>query len=253
LKAGKSGVLATVFRVDGEFRASVGTHLFLLETGTVTEDVMNPTLTAALTEDSMEALRSKRTTVKAYRFMEGTVEALLEFLRPPVPLVIIGAGTDSVPLARFAKELGWNVTVVDHRSAFITKDRFPSADELLLLRPEEIADKLSLRADMCVLIMTHNFSHDLQLLRTILPSPVPYIGILGPSKRTALLLEKVRESGFEPTGRQLERLHGPVGLNIGAESPEEIALSVLSEIQAFLNGRGGGFLRNHGGPIHSGS
>jgi xanthine dehydrogenase accessory factor len=89
------------------------------------------------------------------------------------------------------------------------------------------------------------------LLRTLLPSNAQYVGILGPAKRTELLLEKVRESGFTPTSRQLDRLHGPVGLNIGAESPEELALAILAEIQAFINSRNGGFLRDHSGPIHT--
>ena len=246
----KSGVLVSIFRVEGEFRATIGSHLFLLEDGTVAEDIKNPTLTAALTEDCLTALRTKKTCVKEYRFMEGVVEALIEVIRPAVPLVIIGAGPDSVPLARFAKELGWSVTVIDHRPAFITQERFPNADSLILARPEEMQEKIEFKGNTVAVIMTHNFSHDLQLLRTLLPSPALYVGILGPSKRTELLLEKVRESGFTPSAKQLERLHGPIGLNIGAESPEEIALSVLSEIQAFLNGRGGGFLRDHGGPIH---
>ncbi len=250
LQLEKSGVLASIFRVEGEFRATIGSHLLLLEDGSVTEDIKNPTLTAALTEDCLAALRTKSTSVKEYRFLEGTVETLIEVIRPPLPLVIIGAGADSVPLARFAKELGWSVTVIDHRPAFITKERFPNADALLCVRPEELSGKFRFKGNSIALIMTHNFSHDLQLLRTLLPSPARYIGILGPSKRTDLLLDKVRESGFSPTGKQLERLHGPVGLNIGAESPEEIALSILSEIQAFVNGRSGGFLRDHGGPIH---
>jgi xanthine dehydrogenase accessory factor len=251
LTSEKSGVLASIFRVEGEFRATIGSHLLLHEDGSVTEDIKNPTLTAALTEDCLGALRTRRTSVKEYRFIEGTVEALIEVIRPPLPVVIIGAGADSVPLAKFAKELGWSVTVIDHRPAFITKDRFPDADTLLLARPEELSDKFRFKGNSVALILTHNFSHDLQLLRTLLPSPAQYIGILGPSKRTELLLEKVRESGFTPTGKQLERLHGPIGLNIGAESPEEIALSILSEIQAFVNGRSGGFLRDHEGPIHS--
>jgi xanthine dehydrogenase accessory factor len=247
----KTGVLASIFRVEGELRAAIGTHLLLQEDGTVTEDIRHPTLTAALTEDCLAALRARKSGVKEYRFIEGTAEALLEVIRPPLPLVIIGAGADAVPLTKFAKELGWNVTVIDHRPALLTKLRFPDADALIAARPEEIFDKFRFKGNTVALIMTHNFSHDLQLLRGLLPSAAHYVGILGPSKRTELLLEKVRESGFTPTGKQLERLHGPVGLNIGAESPEEMALSILSEIQAFVTGRRGGFLREHGGPIHS--
>jgi xanthine dehydrogenase accessory factor len=246
----KSGVIASVFRVDGEFKAKVGSHLFLQEDGSVAEDIKNPILSAALTEDCLAALRSRSSFVKEYQFLEGVVEAFIEVIRPPVPIVIIGAGADSVPLSRFATELGWKVTVADHRPAFLTNERFANADELILVRPEEISDKIEFKGNTVAVIMTHDFSHDLQLLRTLLPSPALYIGLLGPSKRTGLLLEKLRETGFTPTSKQLARLHSPIGLNIGAESPEEIALSILSEIQAFLNGRSGGFLRDHTGPIH---
>ena len=250
LSENKSGVIASVFRVDGEFRASVGSHLFLYENGRVEEDIKNPALCAALTEDCLSALRSKTPEVKEYRFTEGIVEAFVEVIHPPVPIVIFGAGADSVPLARFADELGWNVTVVDHRPAFLTNDRFPTADVLLLARPEEITDKLQIGSHSAAVILTHNFSHDLQLLRALLPSPAMYVGLLGPSKRAGMLLEKLRETGYTPTAQQLSRLHSPIGLNIGAESPEEIALSILAEIQAIISNRSGGFLSNHAGPIH---
>ena len=251
LAAERTGVLASIVRVEGEFKATIGSHLFMLEDGSVTEDIKNPILCAALTEDCLASLRTKKTFVKEYRFLEGVVQALIEVIRPPVPLVIIGAGGDSAPLARLAAELGWRITVVDHRPDFITKERFPGAAELILARPEEVGEKVRFKGNTIAVIMTHNFSHDLQLLRTLLPSSAPYVGILGPAKRTELLLEKVRETGFTPTSRQLARLHGPVGLNIGAEAPEEIALAILSEIQAFINGRTGGSLRDHTGPIHA--
>lgn len=250
LSESKSGVIASVFRVDGEFRTRVGSHFFLSEGGRVEEDIKNPALCAALTEDCLSALRSKTSDIKEYRFTEGVVEAFVEVLRPPVPIIIFGAGADAVPLARFADELGWHVTIVDHRPAFLTTNRFPTADALLSARPEEVSEKLQVGSQSAAVILTHHFSHDLQLLRALLPSPAMYVGLLGPSKRAEMLLEKLRETGYAPTGQQLGRLHSPIGLNIGAESPEEIAISILAEIQAFMNGRSGGFLSNHAGPIH---
>jgi len=246
----KLGVSATIFRVDGEFKAKVGTRLLVREDGTVAEDIKNPVLSAAILEDCLKALRSKQSGVREYRFLEGVVEAFIEFIRPPIPLLIFGAGPDAIPLARFAKELGWHVTVVDHRPAHATKENFPTVDALLVARPEEIADAVSLKPHSAAVILTHNFSHDLQLLRSLLPSPVRYLGVLGPSKRTGMLLEKLKEWGFTPSEKQRARLHCPVGLNIGGESPEEIALSILAEIQAFVSGRAAGFLKDHSGPIH---
>ncbi len=251
ISARTSGVIASVFRVEGELKVSVGSHLFLAENGRITEDVRNPVLTAALTEDCLKALQKKSSYDREYRFTEGVAEVLIEFVRPPLPMIIFGAGTDAVPLARMADDIGWTVTIVDHRPAFIDKTRFATAHHRILARPEEVSEKVTLTSSTVAVVLTHDFSHDLQVLRTLLPSQVSYIGLLGPAKRAELLLEKLKEEGFRPTPQQLSRLHAPVGLNIGAESPEELALSILSEIQAYMNGRSAGFLRDHPGPIHS--
>ena len=250
ISSAKPGVIASVYRVDGELKVTVGSHLFLAEDGKIQEDIKNPVLSAAVTEDCIQVFRSKSSRNKEYRFTEGVVEVLIEFIKPPLPLFIFGAGAEAIPLARMAKDLGWTVTVVDHRPAFIDKARFASADQFILARPEEVAVKTTLKADAVAVILTHDVTHDTELLRTLLPSEASYVGLLGPSKRAEQLLEKLKETGLALTPEQLARFHSPIGLNIGAESPEEIALSILSEIQAFLNGRSGGFLRDHPGPIH---
>jgi xanthine/CO dehydrogenase XdhC/CoxF family maturation factor len=99
-------------------------------------------------------------------------------------------------------------------------------------------------------VMTHNYLHDLELLKTLLPSPVRYLGILGPKSRTEKLFQDLQEQGITPTETQLQRLYSPVGLDIGADTPEEIALSIVAEIQAVLANHSGGSLRNKLGPIH---
>jgi xanthine dehydrogenase accessory factor len=242
-------VVAVVFRVDGEFRAFVGMRLMVREDGSVVENVMNPVLAAVLLESARQALEDGKSEVKEYRFGEGVVEALVEVVDPPTPLIIFGAGYDAIPVARLAGELGWNVTVVDHRPAFLAAERFPDA-KLVQLRPEEIGQSLSIDRHTAVVVMTHNFEHDLHLLKSLLPSPAQYVGLLGPRKRTELLLEKLRDQGVTPTEAQLARLHAPIGLDLGAESPEAIALAILAEIQATLAGRRGGYLRDLRGPIH---
>lgn len=245
-----TGIVATVFRVDGEFKAKVGTRVLMDDRGTIQENVRNPVLSAALLEDCREALNASCGKVKEYRFTEGVVEAFIEVVQPPTPLFIFGAGYDAIPVVRFAKELGLEVTVVDHRPAFASKERFPTADACVVARPEEAVEKVSLDQRAAAVIMTHNFSHDLELLKALLPSPARYIGLLGPNMRAERLLNNLRKTGFTPTDGQLARLHAPVGIDIGAESPEEIALSILAEIQAVLAKRSGGFLKNSPGPIH---
>lgn len=205
----------------------------------------------------------------------GKAEVFIEVIQPPVPLMIFGAGHDAVPLVRLAQELGWYVTLVDSRQADGTRERFPSADEVVLVRPEGIsdseallrlrkhgalakrhevqqqsADRLRVNNRTMAVIMTHNYLHNLELLKILLPSPVRYLGILGPKSRTGKLLQDLQEQGITPSEQQLQRLYSPVGLNIGADTPEEIALSIVAEIQAVLGDRSGGSLRNYQGPIH---
>jgi xanthine/CO dehydrogenase XdhC/CoxF family maturation factor len=98
--------------------------------------------------------------------------------------------------------------------------------------------------------MTHNYSHDALYLKHLLQSPVFYIGLLGPTTKSSMLLQKLQEQGFHPSSEQLGRLYTPVGLDIGAETPEEIALSIIAEIQAVLGERRGGFLKERKAPIH---
>jgi xanthine/CO dehydrogenase XdhC/CoxF family maturation factor len=243
------GVIATVFRVDGEFNAQVGTRLMVREDGEMAENVRNPVLSAALVESAWQAMESGTSAVKECRFLEGVVEAFVEVVNPPTPLVVFGAGNDAVPLARMAQELGWSVAVIDHRPAVLTAERFPNCT-LINSRPEEVANTLTLMHHAVAVVMTHNLLHDLQLLKFLLSTPSRYIGLLGPRTRTSLLLEQLAAEGIAMSDEQRARLFAPVGLDLGAESPEEIALSILAEIRAVLSHRHGGFLREHEGPIH---
>jgi len=169
-------------------------------------------------------------------------EVFLEYVAPPLPLLIVGAGQDALPLVRFAKELGWQVTVVDGHSNQARPERFPSADRVLVCDPVHPLRGLTVNRNTCAVIMSHSYPQDEAFVKALLPKPIRYLGVLGPRKRTDRML-----AGLEAPAH----LHSPVGLDIGADSPEEIALSVVSEIQAALTGREGGMLLHRPGPIHS--
>ena len=181
----------------------------------------------------------------------GSVGVFVERIEPPTPLVLFGAGHDAMPVVRLAKELGWHVTVVDHRPAYATPARFPLADRLLVAAPEDVPAQLSLAEETLALVMTHNYLRDLKLLELLLPSPLRYVGQLGPRKRTEQLLADLGQRGIHPEPEQLNRLYAPVGLDIGSESPSEVALSMLAEMQAVITGRDGGFIRARKSHIHS--
>jgi xanthine/CO dehydrogenase XdhC/CoxF family maturation factor len=176
----------------------------------------------------------------------GRYEAFFERLSPPVKLMVYGAGADAVPLARIGHELGWQVTVTDHRPAYLTAERFPEAKELKL---EERVLAVDVAADhrTAIVIMTHNFDRDRLILPAALASPAFYIGVLGPKSRSQQLLSET----FNDPGIPLPaRLYAPIGLDIGGQTPEGIALAIVAEIQSVLRSRNGGHLREREGSIY---
>ena len=173
-----------------------------------------------------------------------------ETIEPPVALAIFGAGDDAQPLVRFAKELGWQVTVADPRPAYATSQRFPEADAVVLARPEDAPARVALDAATLVIVMTHHYAHDVPLLRQLLPRPLAYLGLLGPRKRAERILDDLAAGGLPLTSEQRQRLHAPVGLDLGADNPEEVALAVLAEMKATLAGRDARPLKQRTQPIH---
>jgi len=159
--------------------------------------------------------------------------------------VIFGGGPDAVPLLTAAKALGWRVVVIATRPAADAAERFAAADQLLLTNSDDPAAGLSLDDHTAVVMMTHNFDRDLRFLAA-LNRPVRYLGILGPRRRTDRLLAQAKlPAGFDRTG-----LFAPIGLDLGAESPDEIALAIVAEILATVRGRSAQPLCQRGGPIH---
>lgn len=173
-----------------------------------------------------------------------------ETIAAPPALVVFGAGDDAQPLARFAKILGWHLTVADSRAAHATTERFPEAAAVCVAPAMELAARVGLDGSTSAVVMTHRYRDDLALLRTLLPGPVRYLGLLGPRKRTARLLAELAGEGFATDAAALARLHAPVGLDLGGTTAETVALAIVSEIQARLAGRSGGCLRERTGAIH---
>jgi xanthine/CO dehydrogenase XdhC/CoxF family maturation factor len=174
-----------------------------------------------------------------------------ETVHPPVRLVVCGAGNDAIPLARFAGMLGWSVTVVDHRASFATRERFPDADAIVALNladdPDALARALTIDSSTAAVCMAHSATHDRAYLRALIAMDAGYVGVLGPRRRTMEMLSDAR--GEKPVALP-PNVHSPIGLDIGAETPEEIALAIVAEITAVQNERSGGKLRDRAGPIH---
>jgi xanthine/CO dehydrogenase XdhC/CoxF family maturation factor len=244
-------VVATVFSLAGaQAPAQMGERLLLLADGRVEGSITEASaLHQTILADAQAALQASQPAVREYAAGAGTVRVCLEILRPPVRLSIYGAGNDVQPLVRLAAGLGWRVQVLDGRPAQAQPSRFPEAELVRVLPLAEVGAEL--HDARLALLMSHNYYYDLAVLRHLLHAPTPYIGLLGPRKKHERLLTDLHKE--EPAAAKLlaGRLYSPIGLNLGAETPEEIALSIVAEIQAVLAGRPAGFLRDSPQPIHS--
>jgi xanthine/CO dehydrogenase XdhC/CoxF family maturation factor len=248
--AHEHAVLATVWRTSGGRHACAGNRLFQDGGGMRWTDIGDSELARAVSTDAAKVLERRRSTTTSYRLPTGEAEVLLEYLPPPVSLVVFGGGPDAVPLVRLAKALGWHVTVVDARLAAANRSRFPEADAVVSCGPQEVPARVPLTHHSIAVVMTHNYRLDLSLLEVLLPSPVGYLGLLGPKARAERLLQDLSGAGFVASPEQLRRLHAPAGLDLGAEGPQEIALAIMAEVKATLAGRVPGPLRERHGPIH---
>lgn len=179
----------------------------------------------------------------------GTGEVFFEISAPAPELVIFGAGPDAVPLARQAWALGFAVTAVDVRSLGLAADRFPWVT-LVQAHFSEFPVKVRLHGGSFVLVMNHHVERDRESLRFALDSAAGYIGVLGPRSRYEKLLTGLAATGYVPPGSSLARVHSPVGLSVGAETPEEVAVSILGEILAVRRGFEGGFLSGSTTSLH---
>lgn len=224
-----------------EPRNLAGRHLTIDTRGSVSTNIDDPRLAALLEAQANAALAAG----DSRHFAAEDLEAFIEVLRPAIRLVIYGAGDDAVPLTKIAKVLGWQVMVFDGRAHYATSERFPLADLVAVRQPGKAASIVD--PWTVAVIMNHSYSQDQQVLQELAPVPLLYMGLLGPRKRTRQIFA---DSGLDERLLNSD-LHTPMGLDIGADGPEQVALAVMAEIQASLNGRAGGPLRDRRGSIHA--
>lgn len=246
----QKAVLVTLFSLQDKKAKQAGTRLLLTENKQSIGSYPENDLQNQLLADAAETLQTHTSQLKDYQQESIKMTAFLEFLKPCVSLVIIGAGNDAIPLAQMATVLGWQVTVADGRANYATHARFPMAKQVLVAKPDELLPQLEIDAQTVVVLMTHNYNYDFAMLRQLLPLPIPYVGALGPKKKLQRMLGELKEDGFEPDKQQLQKVFGPTGIDLGAETSEEIALSIVAEIKAVLAGKQVNSLRDNAGAIH---
>jgi xanthine dehydrogenase accessory factor len=244
LKEERAAVLARLLESSSP-SLQAGARLFIPEEGEPMGDLGDPSLNRLVIERAREKLATlyPRSETCPVSLPGGEqVQVFFDINLPPFELMIFGAGHDAVPVAKFALELGFRTTVVDPRPAYATGERFPGS-RIILADRHSWEEKVTVGRRTFVLVMNHHLERDRAAIRFALNSPAPYVGVLGPRSRRERMLEALEKEGVRFEKEQLSRMYSPVGLDIGAETPEEVAVSILAEVLAFRSGHKGGFLR----------
>lgn len=235
-------VLITIFSLNDKLASQPGTCVLLDQTEKITGSFPDPIIEYALLKDAKFVLKNGSSVTKTYIY-EDKFTCFIELLQPAVSLVLVGAGNDAIPLTNMAAVLGWQVTVIDGRANYITAERFPNAHKLIVAKPDSVLSKINPDDRTAFVLMTHNYNYDIAILKQLLRLQLNYIGALGPKKRLNRMLEELTGEGVDIKADVLNGIYGPAGLDVGSENAEEIALSIIAEIQAVLKNRNGLSLR----------
>ncbi len=248
----REAILVTCFSEDRR-QLQLGSMLLTDACGSAqsapSDDAVDPRLSEAIA-----LAKSKRQSVlTSYKLQKMECKALVEYLAPTVHLVVVGAGNDAQPLVETADILGWEITVVDGRATHASEQRFPAAKQIIVTAADHVIPKIQIDPWTVFVLMTHNYQYDLQVLGQLVATNAAYIGSLGPKIKLDRMFKDLEQLGLVLTESDRRRIHGPVGLDIGAENAAEIAIAVLAEIKAVLSGRPGTPLKYLPTKIHAAS
>lgn len=247
LKYENTGAHAIVFESESD-HILVGSKVALDDKG---EIQCATTLKDLFTSDLNQVVQNQKPIIKEYATSQGRIKVFMELIQPRIDLLIFGGGFDAKPVTELAHVLGWNVRVTDECVAHLVPINFPLANELQSCKREFVDQEIKITPFTAVVLMSHNLKYDEEVMRQIIGSDAPYIGILGPKKRADKIFKTLKEKyQIEISTEQMDKIHAPIGLDIGAETPDEIAVSIISEIQAKFSNRSGGFIKYRTGPIH---
>jgi xanthine/CO dehydrogenase XdhC/CoxF family maturation factor len=245
----RRSVLATLIRVSG-LPLDPGDLAVLPHAGTELSglDELPAGLRSEIEATARDRLALRSSSAVLHTWAGAELDIAYEVCSPRLRLCVCGAGPDAVPLVALAKTMGWQVTLIDHRPAMLSADRWPGVKRVLLsslLRADKMVERAACNA---AVVMSHNYEWDLIHVEALLAAGVPYVGVLGPGGRTRRMIETLGVSEADAA-----RLYAPVGLDIGGETAEEIALAIVAEVQAISADRPGGPLRERPGAIHDDS
>jgi xanthine dehydrogenase accessory factor len=233
LAAEKLFAAATLLEGDG----AAGNKLLIYPDGSYQGELLPAELQAQVIADARELMRQETSTTLTY----GETQVYIEVYAPPPRLIIVGGVHTAIPLSQYARILGFRVTIVDGRGRFATRERFPDVDEIIVAWPDEALPKLRIDHSTYVVILTHDPKFDLPTLKVLANCSARYIGAMGSRETRRQHMAQLRAEGVPD--EFLQSVYGPVGLDLGARSPEEVALSIIAEIVAVRYGHAGEHLK----------
>ena len=238
----QSVVLITLFSMINKQDLQPGTCVLLTADEQLHGSFPDEDIKDALMDDARDVLKNGNSVTKTYLYGDRFT-CFIELLQPTVSLVMFGAGNDAIPMVQMADVLGWHVTLIDGRANYAVAARFPKAKRIIIAKPEQALAQLNIDDRTIFVLMTHNYNYDMAMLKQLLHMQLTYVACLGPKKRLDRMLDELRGEGLDITDEQLGSIYGPAGLDVGAETSDEIALSIIAEMQAVLKKRNGSSLR----------
>ena len=217
--------------------ANIGAKMLVYPDGRAVGDLGDADLNAEVTRDAQRLMALEKSENRVY----GDAEIFIEVFAPKPKLVIFGGVHTAIPLTQFAQTLGFRVTIVDGRGRFATRERFPTADAIVVAWPDEAIAQMKIDSSTYVAILTHDPKFDIPALKALSATQPRYIGSMGSHETRQQHFAELRAAGV--TDEFLATVHGPIGLDIGARTPEEMALAIIAEIVAVRYGRSGAFLK----------
>lgn len=236
---GETVALATIVSTQGSIPRHAGSKLLIRADGSIVGTVGGGTMESRVIQAALDSLRDGKTRLETYRLNDiaagdagicgGSAQIFIEPVNTAPVLLVIGAGHCGAELAQLGKWLGYHVILSDDREEFCNADKLPGLDQYLVCKPGEVTDQISITENTYVAAVTRGLPVDINLVPALLKTPAAYIGIIGSKRRWALTVKALKEQ-HHLTEDDLIRIHAPIGLEIQAETPKEIAVSILAEI-----------------------
>lgn len=244
-REGRKAVLATIVRRQGSTPRKNQAKMLIHEDGSSVGSIGGGWTEAEVRKEAEWVVETGQTSLKKYHLSQedaeadglicgGTVEVFVEPILPDPKVAIMGAGHIGQTIAQAAHRVGFKVAVVDDRESFANRDRFPEAEEISVVPFEEGLDSITLSQNTFILIVTRGYGHDQKVLEKAIETPARYIGLLGSRHKFQVIVKGLLDQGIPP--QAFSRLYAPIGIRIGSETPEEIAVSVVAELIAIYRG-----------------